>query len=80
MTLPSKHLPVETLETVVNSRNIRKRCEIYPKLTIKTPRVFSLLTLSIFLTAFSSISSIDFTQLSVSWINALLSSNKNVLH
>ena len=44
----------------VNNRNIKKRCEIYSKLTIKTPEQCH------------SVSIVDFEQVHISWVRSLL--------
>ena len=58
-----------------NNRNTRKKCEICPKLAMKTSEqshvndvdlVLLLLTLNIFHT-FSSFSIVDFAQVNISW-------------
>ena len=48
----------------INNRNTRKSCEICSKLTIKTPELLTLLNLNIFHT---SVSVVEFEQVSVTW-------------
>ena len=51
-----------------NNRNISKRCETCSKLTIKTPERRH--SLGIYFTTFSSVSTVDFKQVKVSWDEA----------
>ena len=46
----------------VNNRNSRKRCEIYPKLTIKTSKRRRFLLLTLCFTLFPIVSIVDFEQ------------------
>ena len=46
----------------VNNRNSRKRCEIYPKLTIKTSKRRRFLLLILYFTLFPIVSIVDFEQ------------------
>ena len=49
----------------VDNRNTRKTCEICSKLTIKTPGRRQLWK---YFTPFSSVSTVDFEQVNVSWV------------
>ena len=67
--------PTNTYLFKVNKRNTRKRCEMCPKLTIKTSErvhwhssdVF-FVNFESYLTYFSSVFIVDFEQVNASWI------------
>ena len=66
------HIPANIYVFKVNNRNTRTRCEIYSKLTIKTPKTSFCCFYSklwTYSTPFSSVSIVDFEQVNVSWDN-----------
>ena len=62
----SLHLPGNMWLFKVRNRNTRKRCEIYSKLTIKTPERRQWRRSGTFIVDFFIISIVDFEQVSVS--------------
>ena len=55
--------PAKIYLSKVSNRNTRKRYELCSKLTMKTPEHF---------TSFSSVSIVDFEQITVSWVSTLI--------